>query len=114
MSDSSLRLIIPPQLRKMVQRHQIMCGCEICIQAVTYQYLLNNWFKRRLIYINNDANSLTRGSSEQLNAETIFSRYSDFVLTNGKSIHPRVKDAAFSSMCDFTKNISSFHSGHVC
>ena len=24
--DSSLRFIIPPQLRKMTQRHQIMCG----------------------------------------------------------------------------------------
>ena len=98
----------------MTQRHQIMCGCKICIQAGTYQELLNHLCKRRLRYINNHANYLTSRSSEQFNVETTFSRYSDFVLTNGKSIHPRVKDAAFSSMCDFTKNISSFHSGHVC
>ena len=37
----------------------------------------------------------------QLNAENIFSRYSDVVLPGGESIHPCAKDATFSSMCDF-------------
>ena len=36
-SDSSLQFILPPKLRNMTQRHQIMRGCEICIQAGTYQ-----------------------------------------------------------------------------
>ena len=85
----------------MTQRHQIMCGCKICIQAVTYQDSLNYWRKRRLRYINNRENSLTRGSVEQLNAENIFSRYSDVVLPDVESIHSRAKDSEFSSMCDF-------------
>ena len=55
-SDYALRLIIPPQLQNMTQCHQIMCGCKICIQARTYQGLLNNWRKRQLRYINNHAN----------------------------------------------------------
>ena len=34
-SDYALQLIIPPQLQKMSQRHKIMYGCKICIQAGT-------------------------------------------------------------------------------
>ena len=63
--------------------------------------LLKYWRNRQLIYINNHDNSSTRVSAKQLNAETIFSRYSYFVLTDGESIHPCAKYAAFSSMCDF-------------
>ena len=35
-SDSALRLIIPPQLQTIAQFRKIMCGCEIFIQAETY------------------------------------------------------------------------------
>ena len=60
-----------------------MFGCKICIQAGTYQESLNHWCKRGMIYINNNSNSLTRGSVEQLKAENILSRYGDFVLPDG-------------------------------
>ena len=75
----------------MTQNYQIMCGCKICIQAGTYQEFLNHCCKWRLRYINNHANSLTRVSVEQLNAENIASRYSDVVLPDGETIHPRAK-----------------------
>ena len=60
-NDSALLLILPPQLRKTTQRHQIMCGFKICIQAGTYQESINNCHKQRLMYIKNNENSLTRG-----------------------------------------------------
>ena len=62
-----------------------MFGCKICIQAGTYQYYLNCWRKRRLIYIyiKNNANSLTKVSVEQLNSENITSIYNDIVLRDG-------------------------------
>ena len=82
-----------------------MCGCKIFIQAGTYQELLNHWRKQQLIYKNNNANLLTRGSAEQFNAETILTRYSDVLLPDGESIHSRAKDASVSSMCDFPENI---------
>ena len=71
-SDSSLWLLIPPELRKMTQRHQIMCDFTICIQDGTYWEYINHWLKRRLRYINNHSNSLTRLSVEQFNAEIFF------------------------------------------
>ena len=63
--------------------------------------MLNYGRKRRLRYINNYANQLTRGSVEQFNAENILSVYSFIVVTDGEPIHPRSNDAEFSSMCDF-------------
>ena len=71
----------------MTHHHQIMWGCEICIQAGTYQEYLNHWRERRLLYINNNENSLTMGSVEHFNAENIFSIYSDVVLPERESIY---------------------------
>ena len=100
-SDYDIRLTLPSQLRNMNQGHQIICGCKICIQDGTYQELLNHWRKRRLRYIKNNGNSLTRGSAENLNAETIFTMYSDVVLPDGELKYPRSKYDEFYSMCDF-------------
>ena len=82
-SDYTLLLILLPQLQNITQLHQIMCGCEICIQDGTYQESLNNWHDRRLRYIKNHGNLLTRGSFEKFNIETNFTRYSNIVLTDG-------------------------------
>ena len=32
-SDSILRHILPPQLKKMTYRYKVICGCECCIYA---------------------------------------------------------------------------------
>jgi hypothetical protein len=33
-SDSMLRCLLPPQLRKMTERHKQMCGCEVCLTLI--------------------------------------------------------------------------------
>ena len=66
-SYSAIRLLLSPRLQNITQRNQIMCGGEIYIQAVIYQESLNNWRKRRLIFINNHANSLIRATVEHWN-----------------------------------------------
>ena len=68
----------------MSQKHQIICSCNIYVQAVTYQESLNHWSKRRLRYIKNRKNSITWGSVEQVNAEYIFSGYIYIVLPDGE------------------------------
>ena len=67
----------------MSQRHQIMCGCKICIQAGTYHESLNHWCKRKLRCIKNNTKYLSGGSVEKLNAENIASVNSDVVLHDG-------------------------------
>ena len=32
-SDSTLRSLLPPQLKQISARYKIMCGCECCIYA---------------------------------------------------------------------------------
>ena len=58
-NHSSLLCIVPPQLQNMTQRHQIMFGFKIFIQAGIYQELNDNWRKWRLRYIKNNKNSFT-------------------------------------------------------
>ena len=82
------------------------------MQAGIYQEYLNNWRTQKLRYVNNNANSLTRVSVEQLDTDNIFSRYSDLVLPDGgKTIEPKMLHLP---VCvTFLKNISSCQCGHV-
>ena len=32
-SDSTLRSLLPPQLKQMPARYKVMCGCKCCIYA---------------------------------------------------------------------------------
>ena len=49
-SYSTLQLLIPPKLLNMTQSHQIMCGYERFVHAVTYQEYINHWHKQRLSF----------------------------------------------------------------
>ena len=42
-SDSTLRSLLPPQLKKMSARYKIMCGCECCISAKIIHSSLLSW-----------------------------------------------------------------------
>ena len=47
-SDSTLRLLLPPQLKQMYSRYMVMCGCECCISdKIIYSSLLS-WRDRYL------------------------------------------------------------------
>ena len=35
-SDSTLRSLLPPQLKQISARYKVMCGCECCIYAKVY------------------------------------------------------------------------------
>ena len=50
-SDYAHQILLLSKLWKIIQCHQIMCGCEICIQSGTDQESINNWLKCRLRYI---------------------------------------------------------------
>ena len=46
--DSTLRLLLLPQLKKMSTRYKIMCGCECCIYAKSIHSSLLSWHDRYL------------------------------------------------------------------
>ena len=47
-SDSTLRSLLPPQLKQMSARYKIMCGCECCISAKSIHSSLPSWRDRYL------------------------------------------------------------------
>ena len=47
-SDITLRLLLPPQLKKVSARYKIMCGCECCISAKIIHSSLLSWRDRYL------------------------------------------------------------------
>ena len=47
-SDSTLRSLLPPQLKKMSARYKIMCGCECYISAKSIHSSFLSWRNRYL------------------------------------------------------------------
>ena len=47
-SDSTLRSLLPPQLKQMSTRYKVMCGSECCISAQSIHLLLLSWHDRYL------------------------------------------------------------------
>ena len=47
-SDSTLRSLLPPQLKQMSAHYKIMCGCECCISAKMIHSSLLSWRDRYL------------------------------------------------------------------
>ena len=45
-SDSTLRSLLPPQLKQMSAYYKIMCGCECCISAKSIHSSLLSWHDR--------------------------------------------------------------------
>ena len=80
---SAVWLFIPHHVQKSTQRHQLMCGCEMCIQYGTYKEALNNFHKKRLHFKNECAKSFMSVTYSRANSENISSSYSDLVLTYG-------------------------------
>ena len=42
-SDSTLRSIIPPQLKNMYAQYKLICGCECCISSKSIHSSLLSW-----------------------------------------------------------------------
>ena len=47
-SDSTLRSLLPPQLKQMSTLYKVRCGCEYCISAKSMHSSLISWRKRYL------------------------------------------------------------------
>ena len=44
--DSTLRSLLPPQLKQMSARYKVMCGCECCIYDKSIHSSLLSWRDR--------------------------------------------------------------------
>ena len=54
-SDTTLRSLIPPQLKKMSTKYKYMCGCELCIIMAQFQVSLSAYRLSLLRRLKNEA-----------------------------------------------------------
>jgi len=60
-SDTMLRSLLPKNMRRMTERHKMMCSCEVCITPKRLQLTLNSWRQRFLKQMDRDGNELEKG-----------------------------------------------------
>ena len=73
-SDSTLCLPLPPQLKQMSARHKIMCGCECCISDKSIHSSFLSWRDTHLKNLKDEIqNYQSRRSGEK--SHHIFTTY---------------------------------------
>ena len=60
LSDTMLRSLLPTNMRRMTERHKMMCGCEVCITPKRLQLTLNSWRLRFLKQMDRDGNEVEK------------------------------------------------------
>ena len=85
-SDSTLRSLFPPQLKKMSARFKIMSGCECFISAKSIHLSLLSWRDKYLKKLKNQSqNSQSRRSGEKVHH--IYETYKNILMPNGNYIY---------------------------
>ena len=99
-SDSTLRSLLPPQLKQMSARYKVMCGCECCIYDKSIHSLLLSWRDRYLKKLKDKSqNAQSRRSGEK--AHHIYTTYKNTVMPHGRHIYAKVSDMASAKICAY-------------
>ena len=97
-SYSTLRSLLPPQLKQMPVRYKIMCGCECCISAKIIHSSLLSLRDRYLKKLKDQSqNSQSRRSGEK--AHHIYTTYKNTFMPHGIHIYAKAYDMVNATMC---------------
>ena len=78
-SYSTLRSLLPPQLKQTSARYKVMCGCECCISAKSIHSSSLSWSDRYLKNMKDQSqNAQSRSSVEK--AHHIYTTYKNTVM----------------------------------
>ena len=96
-SDSTLRLLFPPQLKQISTRYGVMRGCEYCISVEIIHSSLIYWRDRYLEKLKDQIrNAQIRRSGEK--AHHIYETYKNIVIPHGRHIYAKTSDMAEATM----------------
>ena len=99
-SDSTLRSLLPPQLKQMSARYNIMCGYECCISAKSIHSSLLSWRDRYLKNMKDQSqNAQSRRSGEK--EHHIYTTYKNTVMPHGSHIYAKSSDMENATMCTY-------------
>jgi hypothetical protein len=97
-SDTSLRRLLPTELRVATESHKQLCGCEICLTARSHQLSLNAWRQRYVKKLKENADNIEDVSIKR-SARIRVQNYRETVLPNGLNWHSKPKDALKEVQC---------------
>ena len=90
-SDSTLRSLLPPQVKQMSACYKIMCRCECCISSKSIHSSLISWRDRYMKKLKDRSqNSQSRRSGEK--AHHIHETYKNTFMPHGRHIYARASD----------------------
>ena len=87
-SDTKLRQILPPELKRMTNRYKKTCGCVDCLSIQYYQSAYNRYKKILMNKLVNEREEKSLGSTERLRCTEAVALYENQVQH-----HPKAKDA---------------------
>ena len=100
-SNSTLRKILPPQLKNMTAWYKLMRSCECCISAKSMHFSLWTWSYRHLKNLKDSShNSINRRSGKLLIC--IFETYKNAVRLHGFHIYNSAAYMAMAKVCPCT------------
>ena len=95
--NSTLSLLLPPQLKQMSARYKIMCGCECFISDKSIHSSLLSWCDRYLKFFKDQSqNTQSRRSGEK--AHHMYTTYKNTVMPHGRHIYVKSSDMANATM----------------
>ena len=99
-SDSTLRSLLPPQLKKMSECYKIMCGCEFCISTKNIHSSFLSWSDRYLKKLKDKIqNTQSRRSGKK--SHHIYETYKNTVIPHGRHIYTKSSDMVNATMCTY-------------
>ena len=94
-SDTALRALMPPNIKKFTNRYKETCGCEVCILSNCFQNSLNDFRISTIKRFEKDPIDKTRAT-----------RYKKLLYKDNKLIHEKPRDALKAIQC---KEVNGFN-----
>ena len=106
-NNSTLRSLLPPKLKQMSARYNIMCGCECCISAKSIHSSLLSCRDRYLKKLKDQSqNAQSRRSGEK--AHHIYTTNKNTVMPHGSHIYAKASDMENATMCTYPQSDHAF------
>ena len=96
-SASTLRMVLPPQLKKISAQYKVMCGCECCISDQSIYASLLSWcdqYLKKLKYQIQNAQNRRSGEKEN----RIYETYENKVIPHRRHIDAKASDTEKAKM----------------
>ena len=99
--DSTLRNILPPQLKNMTSRYKVICGCECCLSFKSMNFSLLIWVDSCLKQLKDISQNAQKRSAGEISSP-IFETYNNAVRPRVCNIYNNAADMSMATMCPCT------------